>query len=75
MDKFLDLLKESVIVQGIITVMFGSVISYLYVHGQPIPSELQALFGIIIGFYFGAKSQLWVNTYIPKIQAKSKGEK
>lgn len=55
MDKFYGLLKESVIMQGVLAVMFGGIVCYMYGTGQEVPDGLLALLGAIIGFYFGGK--------------------
>jgi len=54
-DTFWSLLRESVIVQGIMTLMLWGAIVYLAVTAQPIP-ELLATGGVaILGFWFGSK--------------------
>ena len=58
MQKFWDLLAESVIVQGIITVLIVGADVYLIVTGQPVPELLSNLTGIVVGFYFGSKLAL-----------------
>lgn len=58
MAKFWELFAESVILQGILSLMFGGTICYMYVTQIPVPQELVALLGIIIGFFFGGKVQI-----------------
>jgi hypothetical protein len=53
--KFLELLQESVIVQGILTLAVVGVWLYMVVAQQPIPSGLDNLVGLCVGFYFGGK--------------------
>jgi Na+/H+ antiporter NhaC len=60
-DKFWELLKESVILQAVLALLFACAVCYLYVTGQEVPQELTSLLGIIIGFYFGSKVQGQVN--------------
>ena len=55
MDKFYDLLRESVIFQGILVVMVSGTVCYLYATGQDVPKELLIIFGTIVGFFFGGK--------------------
>lgn len=62
MNTFVTLLKESVIVQATLTFMIWGVICYLYATSQPIPIELLTAGTTILGFYFGSKAQLWINT-------------
>lgn len=55
MNKFVDLLKESVIFQGIITVGILTVACYLLITTGTIPAPLEQWATIIIGFFFGSK--------------------
>ena len=63
MDKFWELLKESVLVQGIITLVLLSVISYLTIAGKPVPELLGSALMLVLGFYFGTKSQSAIDRY------------
>lgn len=53
--NFWSLLKESVIIQGIITLALLGVVLYLYAAGKPVPQELVSAFMLVLGFYFGSK--------------------
>ena len=55
MDKFWDLLRESVIVQGILVIMIVGLIAYLLVMKQEVPEQLWDAFLLILGFFFGSK--------------------
>lgn len=55
MNRFWDLLERSVIVQGTVTLGIVGTILYLYVTGQEVPSNLQHLTGLLLGFWFGTK--------------------
>lgn len=57
MTRFWALLEESVLVTGIITLAFVSVLCYLVVVGRPVPDWLLHVLWIIMGFFFGAKTQ------------------
>jgi len=57
MEKFLELLRESVIVSGLIALSCVGAVVYLSVAGQPIPELLVNITMIIIGFFFGGKVQ------------------
>lgn len=57
MSKFWQLLKESVIIQGVVTVAFVGTACYLYATGQEVPSTLIQLAGVAVGYFFGAKQQ------------------
>ncbi len=56
MSRFWDLVKESTIVQGLITLGVIGVTCYLWATGQQVPQELWTADGIILGFFFGAKA-------------------
>lgn len=56
MDTFVDLLKDSTIVQGVITLACVGVTCYLWATGQPVPQELWTTTGVILGYFFGAKT-------------------
>jgi hypothetical protein len=55
MDKFWQLLEESVIVQGVMTLMVWGAIIYLVVAVKPVPDILSAGGMGILGFWFGSK--------------------
>lgn len=57
MDKFWDLLERSVIVQGAITIIIVITLCYMFVSGKPVPESLLAFASLILGFWFGTKSQ------------------
>ena len=56
MDTFWTLFKESVIIQALLALLFSSTVCYLFLTAQPVPGELLALLGTVVGFYFGSKS-------------------
>jgi len=55
MKTFWDLLKKSVIGQVLIAVLLVGTTCYLWVTGQPVPTELLAFDGLVLGFFFGSK--------------------
>lgn len=57
MAKFWELLEKSVLVSGFITVALVSCCVYLWCTGQPVPELLSTALMIILGFFFGAKTQ------------------
>lgn len=57
MRKFWDLVKQSVIVQGAVTLAFVGTVCYLYATGQEVPSTLIQFAGVVVGYFFGAKQQ------------------
>lgn len=52
MDKFLDLAKRSVIVQGILTIMVWGAAIYMYINNIHVPDLLAGACGLTISFYF-----------------------
>jgi len=57
MATFWRLMEESVIVQSLLALITTSAIVWALLAGINIPDQLYALWGIIIGWYFGAKAQ------------------
>lgn len=57
MSKFWEMVKESVIVQGVLTVGVTSVVCVMAYKGQTVPDNLWTLLGLAWGFYFGTKGQ------------------
>ena len=54
-ETFWTLLRDSVLIQGIVTLVLVCVICYLTVTGQEIPDLVVNLAGLVIGFWFGSK--------------------
>lgn len=63
MDTFVRLLEKSVLVQGLITAAFVVTTCYLWATGQPVPDQLWTANTIVIGFFFGAKTQQSVTNF------------
>ena len=61
MDKFLDLLRESVIVQSTVTLALVITLCVMFVTGRPVPDLLAWITTAVIGFWFGSKTQLFLN--------------
>jgi hypothetical protein len=53
--EFWKLLRESVILQAVLSLLLWSTICYMYLQGRTVPGELLTVGGAIIGFYFGTK--------------------
>lgn len=64
MKNFWVLLSESVIIQAILALITVGSVIYLLVIGKEVPKELWSLVGLILGFYFGTKSQQVIQSYI-----------
>jgi membrane-bound ClpP family serine protease len=58
METFWTLLKESVILQAILTVGIWAAVIYLIVVGHEVPEVLTMAANLVLGFYFGSKLAL-----------------
>jgi len=56
-NKFWDLLRESIIVQALITFMLVSTLCYLWVSGKPVPGELWTMASGVVFYWMGTKTQ------------------
>lgn len=61
LDKLLELLADSTLVQAVITFSLIGTVCGLVITGQPVPDIIQQLAFVIVGFYFGAKHTAVVN--------------
>jgi len=52
---FWALVEKGVIVQRVIALALTGVCCYLWVTGKPIPTDLKAVYMIIIGFFFSTE--------------------
>jgi len=57
MSEFWTLFKESVILQGCVTLLLLGVACYLWATGQEVPKELSQLLQLVVGFWLGSKTQ------------------
>jgi hypothetical protein len=57
MNKFWELVKESVIVQGIVTVGLVTSVIYMSIVQIPVPESINTAMMLSLGFYFGSKVQ------------------
>ena len=58
METFWTLLKESVILQAVLTIGIWAAVIYLIVVGQEVPEVLTMAANLVLGFYFGSKLAL-----------------
>jgi len=72
MDKFWELLGESVIFQGVLVLLVWGAIVYLSVVGKEVPDILTQGGALIVGFFFGAKQQVAAISAARKIVESSK---
>lgn len=61
MDKFWQLLQESVIVQSTVTLALVITICVMFVSGRAVPDLLAQITLLVIGYWFGSKTQLLLN--------------
>lgn len=66
MAAIISLLRESVLVQGGITLALVLTTCYLWATGQEVPDQLWTADTVVIGFFFGAKTQQVVNSYVQR---------
>ena len=64
--NFWDLFKESVVLQGFLTIGLWGVAAYLMIIGKPVPDLLAAGCGAVITFWFTAKTTRQVTAAIVK---------
>lgn len=57
MTNFWSMFRESVVMQGLLTVGLWAAIIYLIVQDQTVPDLLIAGGNLVLGFWFGAKKQ------------------
>lgn len=57
MDKFWELVEQSVIFTGFIASLLVGACVYLWVTGQEVPQELYTALTTVIAFFFGSKAQ------------------
>lgn len=53
----LDLLRQNVIIQGLIAFSLVNTICIMYIMQKQVPTDLLSSVVFIIGFYFGSKSR------------------
>lgn len=58
MERFWDLMAESVIVQGLLTLGVTACVFIAIFSAIEVPKEVWTLLGLAWGFYFGGKSQI-----------------
>jgi hypothetical protein len=56
MSRFWDMVRDSTIVQGVITLGVVGTTCYLWATGNPVPQDLWTADGIILGFFFRSKA-------------------
>jgi len=57
METFWKLLEQSTIVSGVVTIGLVGCCIYLWCAQLPVPDLLATALTVVLGFFFGAKSQ------------------
>jgi len=61
-----ELLRESVLIQSIITLILVIVASVIAIRGGTPPDWLVQVLMIVIGFYFGSKTERAIQRYVSR---------
>jgi len=69
MSDLMSLLRESILVQAIITLVSLSTLMYMFATGKPVPPELLAIVMTVTGFYFGQRSAARADAVLTKAQS------
>lgn len=72
-ETLVQMLRESTLIQGTLTLMVTVVWLVMMASGKPVPDVMNGIEGIIVGYYFGTKSQLGARTIVQdfvKVQEK-----
>lgn len=64
MAKFWELLEQSVIFQGMITIALILTTCFLWITGREVPGELWTANTFVLAFFFGAKTQQTIHKRI-----------
>lgn len=66
MKPFWILMRESVFVQALVTLLLVGGVVVMSLRGQEVPPQLTTATGLALGFYFGSKSQKGIEAYIAR---------
>lgn len=69
-EKIIELIRESTVVQGTITIVVLLTVAYMAIMGQSVPDFLIQALMLVLGFYFGAKSQQQAMAIIRTVKEK-----
>jgi len=73
MDTLFELFKSSAVVQGAIALVVIGAVAYQVVTGQPANETLSAMATLILGYYFGTKTQQAISASAEKKALKKGG--
>ena len=63
MSKFWEYFGQSLILQGILTVLVMGTICYMYITTGDCPTGLMGIGGVIVGYFFKAKGKTQIVEY------------
>ena len=73
MTEMWRLLRESVLVQSTVTLILVCAVVFCVLSNRAVPDELWNLLLLIIGFWFGSKSQYQANQVATMLRSASNG--
>ena len=71
-DTFYSLLRESVLVQATVTLILIGVMGYMYIAGRPVPNDFVNIAMLVVGFWFGSKSQAAVERTVNSLATSNR---
>lgn len=74
MNKLYEMAMESVLVRGVIALMFASTVCFMYASGREVPDSLVGMLGIILGSFFQAAATRRAETERLRIQEEVQSE-
>lgn len=60
-NRVLELMAESTLVQASVTLLFSSTACYMFANGLEVPPLLVAMLSLVMGFWFGSKTQMYAH--------------
>ena len=71
-DTFYSLLRESVLVQATVTLILIGVMGYMYIAGREVPNDFVNIAMLVVGFWFGSKSQAAVERTVNNLATSNR---
>jgi len=61
-----ELLRESVLIQAITTLVLVATVSLIAIRGDTPPDWLLQILMVVVGFYFGSKTERAIQRYVSR---------
>jgi len=61
-----ELLRESVLIQAVITLILVVTMSLIAIRGDTPPDWLIQLMMVVVGFYFGSKTERFISRHVSR---------